>query len=150
MIYAEELCLTTLHPSFTVKGQLFSDSPKASQGTIGFPFALELIVSDTTFEKNVLYLSHLKKNIFSKRYDKHVILVASVRALTGTKGSFVMYPTTNLISGKQIVGVVDFEKSTQYLHQHEILLNSLPVGSYMVKYYLNELCWASTTFEVVE
>ncbi len=148
--YAEQLCSTLLHPRFSVHERLFTDSYQASEKTIGFPFVTELIVTDTNIDKNMLYFSHLHKNIYSKSDHKHVTMVASVRVFTGTKAKIVLSSTNELEPGRQVIDRVDFAVQTQRLHQKRILLDDLPIGVYLLKYYLNEVCWASTSFEVHE
>lgn len=145
--YAERLCALLPHPPFRVNERLFSDSPRSPQGTTNFPYVMELVLTDTKFDKNMVYSSHIHKNRFS-RNDGTATLVAKVRAMAGTKARVLFGPTGNVRSNGKVISTTEFDISTQYYHWHPILLNNLPNGLYSLEYYLSDLCWASTDFEL--
>ncbi len=50
---------------------------------------------------------------------------------------------------EDVIEIREFPRRDEYRHVCNIPLNSMPVGVYLVKYYLGNLCWASSSFEVV-
>lgn len=149
MAHAEQLCSLFPHPRFMVNERLFSDSPRSSQGTIGFPYVIELILTDAKIDKNMVYFSYNHKNRFSKSSDL-ATLVAKVKAMAGTQARVLLHPTNIVGTLADIIETTEFEKSEQYYHWHQISLKELSHGLYKVEYYLNEICWASTDFEVIQ
>ncbi len=150
MKHSERLCGSLQHPSFSVKPQLFTDSRRASQETIGFPHVRDFILSDTKIDKNVLYLPHGQKNRFSKSLNTYIMVVALVRVTAGTQAKIVLRRIAAPRMAERVVGKTEFEISAEYRYQYKISLDELLVGVYSIEYYLNDLCWASSDFEVVQ
>jgi len=148
--HAERLCGSLQHPTFSVTPRLFTDSQRASQETIGFPYVRNFILSNTKVDRNMLYLSHNQKNIFSKSFDNYIMVVALVRATAGAQAKIVFCRSAPTKEAKHVVGEVEFETSNEYRYECKIPSAKLHVGDYSVEYYLNDLCWASGNFEVIQ
>jgi hypothetical protein len=58
-----------------------------------------------------------------------------------------MFDTIN--NEERVVMDEELPRSNEYKHVCTISLKNLPVGVYLVKYYLGGTCWASSSFEVV-
>lgn len=150
MKHAERLCSSLQHPAFSVTPRLFTDSQRASQETIGFPYVRNFILSSTNVDRNMLYLSHNQKNIFSKSFNDYTMVVVLVRAIAGTQAKLVLCRRVPVREVKRVVGEVEFETSAEYRYECRISLDELLVGDYSIDYYLNDLCWASGDFEVIQ
>src|SRR5260370_24936730 len=150
MKHSELLCGSLQHPPFSLKPQLFTDSRLASQETIGFSYVRDFVLIDTNIDKNVLYLPHEQKNKFSKKINNYIVAVAVVRAMAGVRAKVMLRQIATSGRKDRIAGVSEFERSNQYKCEYQISLDELPVGVYSIEYYLNDLCWASSNFEVVQ
>lgn len=150
MEHSERLCGSLQHPTFAITPRLFTDSQRASQETIGFPYVRNFILSSTKADRNMLYLSPNQRNIFSKSFGNYIMVLALVRATAGTQAKIVFCRSASTREAKYVVGEVEFETSNQYRYEYEILLDELLVGDYSIDYYLNDLCWASGDFEVIQ
>ncbi|HLG64072.1 MAG TPA: DUF4433 domain-containing protein [Ktedonosporobacter sp.] len=150
MEHSKRLCRSLQYPTFSVTPRLFTDSQRASQETIGFPYVRNFILSSTKVDKNMLYLSHNQKNIFSKSFNNCIMVVALVKATAGAQAKIVFCRSAPAREAKYVVGEVEFETSTEYRYECEILLDELLVGVYSIEYYLNDLCWASGDFEIIQ
>jgi hypothetical protein len=150
MMHTERLCASLSHPQFSVDELLFADSPHALKGAISFPYVVELALTDMKVDKNMLYFSHLHKNKYSKRTHEHIKLVALVRAITGTRAKVLLHSRNMSRTLEHIIKTSEFETLNQYIRQYNIPLEALPVGAYSVEYYLDDICWASAEFEVVQ
>lgn len=148
MKYAERLCGSQSHPPFSVDWKLFADFSRSLQWTVDFPHLVELILTDTKIDENVVHLTHIHKNEFSKSNGGSVTLVALVNAMAGTEARVLLHPINVTGTTKDMIETTEFEKSARYYHWHSISLAELPEGVYSVEYYLNSLCWASTDFKV--
>lgn len=149
MEHAERLCGSQTHPFFSVDQQLFADfSTTSSQWTVNFSHVVELILTDTKIDENVVHLPRIHKNEYSKSGSSYVTLVASVRAMAGTQARVLLHPINLVGTAKDVIETTEFEKSERYYHWHSILLEDLSDGVYSIEYHLNDLCWASTHFEV--
>lgn len=148
MNYSEKLCDLYPHPTFLIDRQLFADFSVSSKWTVDFPHVLELILTDTNIEENVVNLSYVQKNIFSKS-GNHATLVSYVRAMAGTKVKVLLRPANMKNVGKTI-DTDEFAVSSEYYHWFSIPLEGLSYGLYILEYYLGDICWASTAFEVVQ
>ena len=147
MNYAKHLCGSLPCPLFSVIPQIFTDSPKAPSRAISFSYVHELILGDTKESKNMIYSTHIKENKFSRRISDKIAIVALVRVMAGMRAKISLFET---VTNKERV-VIDEElpRSNEYKHECIISLNNLPPGIYVVKYYLGDVCWASSSFEVV-
>ncbi len=144
MKYGQHLCKSYSHPRFSVKAQVFTDSPRALSTAINFAYVKSFLLTDSKVEQNMVYL---EKNKYSKTLDNHVLVVAEVHALPGLQGKVLL---RNIFSGvENIVESTEFPRQDEYRHMCSIPLNSLPVGLYLVKYFLGNLCWSASSFEVV-
>ena len=149
MSYSERLCGLYPHPTFLVDRQLFADFSVSSKWTVDFPHVLELILTDTNIEENVVNLSYTQKNRFSKSNDR-ATLVTKIRAIAGTKVK-VLLRSANTRDVGQIIDETDgFAVSSEYYHWFPVPLEGLSYGFYIVEYYLGDICRASTEFEVVQ
>ena len=145
--YAALLCDRLPHPKFSVIPQLFTDSRGASSRTIGFSYFHELKVIDTINDKNMIYLPYQEENKFSKKISNHIMIVASVRVITGMEARISLLDTVN--DEERIVKAEQLLRSNEYQHECSISLRELSPGVYLVRYYLGNVCWASTGFEIV-
>lgn len=50
---------------------------------------------------------------------------------------------------ERIVKAEQLLRSNEYQHKCSISLKNLSPGVYLVRYYLGDVCWASTGFEIV-
>jgi hypothetical protein len=148
MSYGEKLCGLHSRPLFLVDRQLFADFSVSSKWTVDFPHVLELILTDTNIEENVVNLSYTQKNIFSKSGDC-ATLVANIRAMAGTRVKVLLHSANTRNSGK-VIDTDEFAISSEYYHWFPIPLEGLPYGFSILEYYLGDICWASTEFEVVQ
>jgi hypothetical protein len=143
MNYAQDLCKSFAHPTFSVKAQMFTDSPRALQTAINFAYVKEFVLTDP---KNVSHMVYLKKNKYSKAADDHVKVVAKVSALSGAEGRVLLCSNSSKV---EVVAEREFPRQSEYPHMCDISLNRLPVGRYFVKYFLGDVCWSMSNFEVV-
>ncbi len=145
--YTELLCDRLPHPKFSVIPQLFTDSRGASPRTIGFSYVHELKVIDTRNTKNMVYLPYEEENKFSKTMSNHIMIVASVRVMTGMQARISLLDAVNY--EERIVKAEQLLRSDEYQHEYSVSLKDLSPGVYLVRYYLGDICWASTGFEIV-
>jgi ssDNA thymidine ADP-ribosyltransferase, DarT len=145
--YTELLCDRLPHPKFSVIPQLFTDSRGASPRTIGFSYVHELKVIDTRNTKNMVYLPYEEENKFSKTMSNHIMIVASVRVMTGMQARISLLDAVNY--EERIVKAEQLLRSDEYQHEYRVSLKDLSPGVYLVRYYLGDICWASTGFEIV-
>lgn len=148
MQHAERLCGSQAHPPFSVDWKLFADFLRSSQWIVNFPHVVELILTDTKIDENVVHLPYVHKNEYSKASGGSVTFVASVRAMAGTQARVLLSPSN--VSGIEKDITRMFEKSERYYHWHSISLEELSDGVYSVEYYLDSLRWASTDFKVAQ
>ncbi|HYT43305.1 MAG TPA: DarT ssDNA thymidine ADP-ribosyltransferase family protein [Methylomirabilota bacterium] len=149
MSYAEHLCYPHLHPKFLVDSQLFADFSISSKWTVDFSYVLEMILTDAKIEENVVNLSYVHMNKFSKDSDC-ATLIAKVRAMAGTLAKVLFQPANMPRITREVIETTEFAISSQYYHWHSIPLEDLPYGVYIVEYHLDNICRASTEFEVVQ
>jgi hypothetical protein len=147
MDYAKHLCDSLLCPPFSVIPQLFTDSPKAPSRAIGFSYVHELMLGDTKESKNMVYSMHTKENKFSNKITDNIAIMASVRVITGMRAKISLCDTVT--AKERVIMDEELPRSNEYKHECTISLGVLPAGIYLVKYYLGEVCWASSSFEVV-
>ena len=115
MNYSEKLCGLYPHPTFMVDRQLFADFSVSSKWTVDFPHVLELILTDTNIEENVVDLSYTQKNKFSKSDDR-ATLVTKIRAMAGTKVK-VLHRSAKIRDSRQVIDETDeFAVSSEYYH----------------------------------
>ncbi len=74
-------------------------------------------------------------------------VIAEVNALSGTEGRVLLSDISGSVEKVEVAR--GFPRPDQYHHRCEISLNELPVGSYLVKYFLGDVCWSMSSFEVV-
>ena len=148
LLHAERLCDSTLHPLFVVEENLFTDSPKATSASIGFPFIDQLALSDTKIDPNMLYLIYPQKNIYSKKSDKDIYLTAVLKAIVGTQVSIYLHSIDRPKSAQDLIGTIEFNKSDWYLIQESIALDALSVTKYLIEIFLGKVCRASIAFEL--
>ena len=146
MEYAKSLCDRLPHPNFSVMPQLFTDSWAASPNTIGYSYVHDLKVIDIRNDKNMVYLTH-EKNKVSRTASNRIMIMASVRIMTGTKAKIALFDADN--NKERIVKAEQLLKSNEYQHRCIVSLNALSPGVYLARYYLDDVCWASTGFEIV-
>lgn len=148
MNYSEYLCKSFSHPNFAVNTQLFTKSVR--EPAINFAYVKEFWLAGLEIEADVVYLK--KKNEFSKSIDSFIKIVRQGYALTGTQEKALL---RNLSSGaeKIVLEPTEFRRSGLYsppIHPiHNIPLADLPTGSYLIKYFLDDICWSISSFEVV-
>jgi len=152
LAHAERLCGSLPHPKFSVNAQLFTNSSQASLKTIMFPYVAELVLTaDTNIDQSMLYSSHIQENKYSKSRDKCIILSAIIDASPGTKVNFELSTAS---TDRRVVKTRKLEVQgyypNGYIDRSRIRLENLQVGVYSVACYLNDLCWASANFEVLE
>jgi len=123
---------------------MFTDSPRALQTVINFAYVKELLLIDPKVEPNMVYL---EKNKYSKYRDNYVMVVAQVYALSGIQGKVLLRNMSNGV--EDVIEIREFPRSDEYRHVCNIPLNNMPVGVYLVKYYLGNLCWSMSILEVV-
>ena len=140
--HAERICGTQPHPQFLIDKQVFADFSISSKWTVDFPHVLDLILTDTKIDKNMVHLSYVHKNIYSRSECDRVTSLTSVKAITGTRAEIRWLPIN-------IKMFYEFETSDQYYHWPHILLDNLPNGVCTVEYYLNGIRWASADFSVI-
>lgn len=147
MNYAKHICGQLPCPSFSVIPQLFTDSPKAPSRAIGFSYVHELMLRDTKGNKNMVYSTYTEENKFSKRNSDKITIVASVKVIAGMQAKLSLFDTAD----NKERGAINQElpRSNEYKHNCTISLKDLPVGMYFVKYFLGDICWASSSFEVI-
>jgi len=154
MIYAERLCGSLPHPKFSIDERLFTDSIRAPREAVSFPYVRELLLTDaeinTHMLKDVVYLSHIQKNRYSNKDTSHIKVVGLVRAITGTQAKILLRRFDTPDSVEHIIVTKEFETPNLYSGQIKIPVSELAIGVYTVEYYLNNICWASTDFEVVQ
>ncbi len=152
MMYAERLCDTLLHPSFSIEKRLFTDSWQAPEEAVDFSHIVEFILTDVQIDKNVLSFSHLHKNKYSKKEHEHIRLVARINALPGTQAKISLYSANLQKTLEHLVKSREFEVSGERVVQYLIKLDTLSNGLYSIKCYLGakgkDLCWTSSNFEI--
>jgi hypothetical protein len=149
MSYSEKLCNLYRHPPFQVDRQLFADFSVSSKWTVDFPHVMELILTDTNIEENVVNLSYTQKNRFSMS-GNCATLVTKIRAMSGTKAKVLLRSANTRDSAQVIDDTDEFAVSSEYYHWFPVPLEGLSYGFYIIEYYLGDICWASTEFEVVQ
>ncbi len=145
MNYSQNLCETFSHPKFSVKAQIFTDSPHAPETAINFSYVKEFLLIDPKFKPDMVYLE--KGNKYSKSANNSVKVMARVSALPGIQGKVLLCNMSS--SAEHVLELAEFPGKGPYRHVCDIPLNGLPIGVYLVKYFLGNLCWASINFEVV-
>jgi len=147
MNYTKYLCDSLPCPPLSVMPQIFTDSPKASSRAIGFSYVHELMIGDTKESKNMVYSTHTKENKFSRKISDKIVIVATVRVITGMQAKISLFDTVT--NKERVVMDEELPRSNEYKHKCTISLSGLPAGIFLVKYYLGGACWASSSFEVV-
>ena len=154
MAFAEILSDSLPHPKFTVDERLFTDSPRAPKEAINLPYVKELLLTDAEIDNNLLqnmvYLSRIQKNIFSKKGHGYIKIVGLVRAITGTQASIILRRLDRINIPERFIGSAEFDRPSFYYTQHLVRLDELAVGNYRVEYFLNGIWWASTLLEIAE
>jgi hypothetical protein len=146
--YTELLCDGLSHPTFSVIPQLFTDSWRASSRTIGYSYVHDLKVINTKNDESMVYLPYEKKNKLSKAICNHVMIVASTRVIGGIEARISLLDTVS--SKERTVQVKQLLRSDDGKQDEcSISLKDMPCGIYLVRYYLGDVCWASTGFEIV-
>ena len=102
---------------------------------------------DIRNNKNMIYLPYQKENKISKTISNHIMMVASVRVITGMRAKISLFDTAS--NEERIVKAEQLLRSDEYQHECSISLKDLSLGVYLVRYYLDDVCWASTGFEIV-
>lgn len=148
LLHAERLCISLQHPPFIIEEQLFTDSPQSPAGTIGFSFVDRLALSDTKIDRNMLYLNHSQKNIYSKKLLRSVYVPMAVRAVVGTHASIYLHPINRLKVTSDCIENIEFSRAGQYFVQPGIELDSLTVSKYLIEIFLDKICRASVAFEL--
>ena len=147
MNYAKHLCDSLPYPQFSVIPQIFTDSPKAPSRAIGFSYVHELILGYSKESQNMVYSTYTKENKFSKQINDKITIMATVRMITGVQAKLSLFDTIN--NEERVVMDEELPRSNEYKHMCNISLKNLPVGVYLVKYYLGGTCWASSSFEIL-
>jgi hypothetical protein len=120
MNYGQYLCKSLVHPPFSVKAQMFTDSPRAPQTAINFAYVKELLLAGPKAGLNMVYL---EKNKYSMTVDDYVKVIADVNALSGTKGIFSLYSISS--REENAIGVREFPRQDGHRHTCNIPLNKL-------------------------
>ncbi len=142
--YGQYLCESFSHPKFVVNAQIFTDSPDAQPTAITFAYVREFLLTGPGLQQNMVYL---EKNKYSKVDDEYVTVVALVNVLTGIQGKIIL---CDMSSGLEDVIVIrEFPRRNKGKHTSRIPLKDIPLGVYSIKYYLGNLCWSLSSFEVV-
>lgn len=147
--YAKQLCSTLVHPPFLLKPQIFTDAPKASPKAIQFPYIEDLFLIDPKYDEeklqDMIYLSQIKRNEFSKKEECAIIFMQAPPEtqiqITLTQMSTHTH-TEPIVCSKNL----SFYKRTR---TQKINLNSLPLGKYSITCEIANVRWASTHFEII-
>jgi hypothetical protein len=141
MAHVERLCGS--QSKFSVDRRLFLDSHSPFQKIPNFPYVVDLVLTDATVDENNVDLSYNHKRNYSRNHSNRVTVIASVRTQLGTKAEVRWLPNG-------VTETIQFDRGDLYKHWPHISLSDLPNGECSVEYYLNNQCWASADFEVLE
>jgi hypothetical protein len=94
----------------------------------------------------MVYLSH-DENKFSMGTHNQIVIMANVKVITGAQAKIILVGVKS--NQEKFSKTEQLPRSNEYNHECIVPLKGLAPGVYLVRYYLDDICWATAQFEII-
>ena len=129
------------HPEFKIEMPIFEDIPDPENPTIGFPYVLNIILTNEIITRINVHGIDSSISKYHRKKDSHITSIIRVNIFAGTKG---VVKWTDGIEGN-----IEFQQSGKRIWWPSVSLDDLPDGLITMEVTLNNILWATYSFEVV-